>query len=732
MDKQIKTGSPTITLNFYTRDKTYQIHSKLGDPNSELVSVTTNKDLSSPTGSFQIEMVPKKDSMGLRWDEKIDAFDYVEIKMKGIDDSAESIIMRGLVDAVNYREQFSSGVPQRSVNISGRDLGALLTDIGIYYYPMFATVSSENKNYSPVGVAMARMLSWSPNFEPTPTMPQVFDLFVKKWREAIRITVGKSTTGKEATIQTSEGTKALRLERDRDRFPLVDMIEFKMQALRPELMTVLEQSISYEGSWWNLFQDYSDKPWHEMFIWDAPSGTKLVVRPSRLKDIKGNFPIEVLDAESKLGKDAYPDPITITDVDKISSDITKSNSNMCNFFFAFPELQMLDKMNYMALGITGHENRPWECLAPWISLKQNLDDTGEEPLAWVGRYGLKQYMMSSKYYGSDRGQLQKLAKKDPDHPPPAPPALPLKIRYDYPPPGVPLKQAMDYPQTKKTPSPAIPSNLSKYEAFMEKSCQHYRIDKNFAYGIMQRESHGDPTLVSPVGAVGLMQIAIGYHGKGTNYHPDYTGEFDPERNIDYGVGYLKWIKDKFPLLARDDANGTAEDKIAAAYNGGPTATQTAIETYGPNWLSHMPFETQKYVPFVKNFTEAFRRGEGKWLDQKYTSSLQPQAPYSVGEFIKAQESKFLTWSVYLTKFLVCWYLPNHLFKEGTFQIRGTNKAVVGTYLEDQDEQYEYYIESVTHTFVMFSSYTTNLRVTRGQPSDQGLFSIAGVKSPFYF
>ena len=46
-------------------------------------------------------------------------------------------------------------------------------------------------------------------------------------------------------------------------------------------------------------------------------------------------------------------------------------------------------------------------------------------------------------------------------------------------------------------------------------------------------------------------------------------------------------------------------------------------------------------------------------------------------------------------------------------IRGSSLAKIGTYLIDEDESMEYYIEGVNHNFVQFGSYTTSLRITRG-------------------
>jgi hypothetical protein len=61
--------------------------------------------------------------------------------------------------------------------------------------------------------------------------------------------------------------------------------------------------------------------------------------------------------------------------------------------------------------------------------------------------------------------------------------------------------------------------------------------------------------------------------------------------------------------------------------------------------------------------------------------------------------------------MVAWFMHNEFLLSGNMEIRGTNKAIIGTYVTDDEA--EYYVEGVTHNFVLFQGFTTSLRITRG-------------------
>lgn len=94
--------------------------------------------------------------------------------------------------------------------------------------------------------------------------------------------------------------------------------------------------------------------------------------------------------------------------------------------------------------------------------------------------------------------------------------------------------------------------------------------------MMQAESNGNPRALSPVGAVGLMQL-MPDTAKGLR-----VNEHDPRQNVLGGARYLRQMYDKF---------GNWRDAVAA-YNAGPGA----VEKY----KGVPPYkETQQYVKNIE-------------------------------------------------------------------------------------------------------------------------------------
>lgn len=111
-----------------------------------------------------------------------------------------------------------------------------------------------------------------------------------------------------------------------------------------------------------------------------------------------------------------------------------------------------------------------------------------------------------------------------------------------------------------------PAN-GKYDPLIEKYAKEYGVDPDVIKAIMAKESQGNPRLVSPAGAAGLMQVK-----------PETASELlgrrvtqeellnDPELNIKVGVMYFsKMMKEK----------GSLEDALGA-YNQGPNANWRSI------------------------------------------------------------------------------------------------------------------------------------------------------------
>ena len=129
-----------------------------------------------------------------------------------------------------------------------------------------------------------------------------------------------------------------------------------------------------------------------------------------------------------------------------------------------------------------------------------------------------------------------------------------------------------------------------YDAIIREAAARSRVDASLIRSIVQAESAFDPFAVSPVGAMGLMQLMPNIARAFGVEHP-----FDPRENIMAGARLLRELLDQF--------HGNVKLAVAG-YNAGPTA----VDAYG----GVPPFrETQGYVKKVTGLIAVARRaGDG--------------------------------------------------------------------------------------------------------------------------
>jgi len=127
----------------------------------------------------------------------------------------------------------------------------------------------------------------------------------------------------------------------------------------------------------------------------------------------------------------------------------------------------------------------------------------------------------------------------------------------------------------------------------------FTVNKALVYAIVNQESRFKPGLVSPAGAVGLMQLMpdTAVHATGdTKLRTDMSPLFDPAFNLRVGQDYLSWLMSEgvgFDIL-----------RTVAAYNGGPATLQKTAGMLGDDDESLMviecmpALETRNYVEKV--------------------------------------------------------------------------------------------------------------------------------------
>jgi soluble lytic murein transglycosylase-like protein len=141
----------------------------------------------------------------------------------------------------------------------------------------------------------------------------------------------------------------------------------------------------------------------------------------------------------------------------------------------------------------------------------------------------------------------------------------------------------------------------------------WRVDKALAFAHALQESSFRTKVVSPAGAVGLMQVRPGTagdmaRGRGEPFSPSQLTE--PASNLEFGQSYLEYLRDYH-------ATGGLLPKVIAAYNAGPAPVAEwnarAMDKGDPLlYIESIPYwETRGYVPIVLRNYWIYEQKAGK-------------------------------------------------------------------------------------------------------------------------
>lgn len=144
-----------------------------------------------------------------------------------------------------------------------------------------------------------------------------------------------------------------------------------------------------------------------------------------------------------------------------------------------------------------------------------------------------------------------------------------------------------------------------YVPSVTKYAKEWDIPSELIWGIMRAESRYKKDVVSPVGALGLMQVMpgtgmrISQMMKEKNFEP--RSLLEPETAIKVGSRYLQRLDKKFEKKV---------PLVAAAYNAGPHRVRSWLATFGSlemdEFIEHIPFlETRNYVKKVVSNVQVY-------------------------------------------------------------------------------------------------------------------------------
>lgn len=138
----------------------------------------------------------------------------------------------------------------------------------------------------------------------------------------------------------------------------------------------------------------------------------------------------------------------------------------------------------------------------------------------------------------------------------------------------------------------VPIRALQYLPIVLKSAQRFRLQPELVMAVIHTESMFNPMAVSPCGALGIMQILPEQAGReaygflcGTQWTPDRTYLFDPEKNIELGCAYLHLLKYRY---FGDEVEPRKNLYLSlCAYNWGPKALRDkVIEKFPMSEMRH--------------------------------------------------------------------------------------------------------------------------------------------------
>jgi soluble lytic murein transglycosylase-like protein len=157
-------------------------------------------------------------------------------------------------------------------------------------------------------------------------------------------------------------------------------------------------------------------------------------------------------------------------------------------------------------------------------------------------------------------------------------------------------------------SNARSNNPSQFSSFISEASDRFSISKNWIHAVMNQESGGIVRIVSPKGAIGLMQVMPETYFELASRYGLGRDPFNPHDNILAGTAYLREMLDRF-----------GSPGFLAAYNAGPQRYEQHLSTGCP-----LPDETIAYMANVGRTTTNTRSivsNRSKNLSQVLNSSL---------------------------------------------------------------------------------------------------------------
>ncbi len=164
------------------------------------------------------------------------------------------------------------------------------------------------------------------------------------------------------------------------------------------------------------------------------------------------------------------------------------------------------------------------------------------------------------------------------------------VPYDGTDPAAYARYHRSYAPTHYYPPPGSPSD--PWGPYIREAAARFRVPDQWVRAVMHQESGGREQAVSPVGAMGLMQVMpTTYEGLRERYNLG-SDPYDPHNNILAGTAYIREMYDKFGAPGFLAAYNAGPDRTAAYLAGSqslPDETVHYVAAITPNLGSDVPF-----------------------------------------------------------------------------------------------------------------------------------------------
>ena len=157
-------------------------------------------------------------------------------------------------------------------------------------------------------------------------------------------------------------------------------------------------------------------------------------------------------------------------------------------------------------------------------------------------------------------------------------------------PSVAAVQAPSYAPTQYYPPPGPPDD--PWGPYIAEAAARFQIPQQWIRAVMQQESGGEEQAVSPVGAMGLMQIMPETYQDLESEYGLGDDPFDPHNNILAGAAYIREMYDRYGapgFLAGYNAGPEDVDSYLAGTSSLPDETVNYLAMVTPNLGNDIPF-----------------------------------------------------------------------------------------------------------------------------------------------